>query len=228
MNNILAIDTATEACSVALQTAQGVFSRWEECPQQHAQKLLGMIDDVLKEAKLDKSSIDGIAFGQGPGSFTGVRIATAHCQGLALGLDIPVVGISTLATLAQSAVVHTGESQSSITPIISAIDARMSEVYFAQYHVVDGLVVIKGDESVLAPINALKQLPQERFVAVGTGWEAYPELGDGVEVTCRLPDACNMLPLAAKAFATGQGQAVEDIAPHYVRDTVTWKKLPGR
>lgn len=158
----------------------------------------------------------------------GVRIATAHCQGLALGLDIPVVGISTLATLAQSAVVHTGESQSSTTPIISAIDARMSEVYFAQYHVVDGLVVIKGDESVLSPINALKQLPQERFVAVGTGWEAYPELGDGVEVTCRLPDACNMLPLAAKAFATGQGQAVEDIAPQYVRDTVTWKKLPGR
>ena len=199
MNNILAIDTATEACSVALQTAQGVFSRWEKCPQQHAQKLLFVIDDVLKEAKLDKSSIDGIAFGQGPGSFTGVRIATAHCQGLALGLDIPVVGISTLATLAQSAVVHTDESQSSTTPIISAIDARMSEVYFAQYHVVDGLVVIKGDESVLAPINALKQLPQE-VCRSRNRLEAYPELGDGVEVTCRLPDACNMLPLAARSL----------------------------
>ncbi|UTP72530.1 tRNA (adenosine(37)-N6)-threonylcarbamoyltransferase complex dimerization subunit type 1 TsaB [Alteromonas sp. LMIT006] len=227
MKNILAIDTATEACSVALQTKQGVFSRWEECPQQHAQKLLGMIDEVLKDAELDKSAIDGIAFGQGPGSFTGVRIATAHCQGLALGLDIPVVGISTLATLAQNAVEQPNGTDLPKT-VISAIDARMGEVYFAQYHVVDGLVVLNGAESVLAPLDARAQLPQDDFVAVGTGWQAYPELGDGIQVTYALPDARNMLALAVKAFADGQGQAVEDIAPQYVRDTVTWKKLPGR
>ncbi|MBE1287384.1 MAG: tRNA (adenosine(37)-N6)-threonylcarbamoyltransferase complex dimerization subunit type 1 TsaB [Alteromonadaceae bacterium] len=227
MKNILAIDTATEACSVALQTNQGVFSRWEECPQQHAQKLLGMIDEVLNEAKSDKSSIEGIAFGQGPGSFTGVRIATAHCQGLSLGLDIPVVGISTLATLAQHAV-STADATELPKTIISAIDARMSEVYFAQYHVVDRLVVLHGEERVLKPIDALACLPQDDFVAVGTGWQAYLELGDGVHVTHTLPDARNMLPLASKAFATGQEQAVENIAPRYVRDTVTWKKLPGR
>ena len=221
---ILAIDTATEACSVALTDGQHVFSVWEECPQQHAQKLLPMVTDILAQANIHKSELVGIAFGQGPGSFTGVRIATAHCQGLALGLDIPAVGISTLHTLAVGACEHAQLTRGNVAV---AIDARMGEVYFAQFCVREGQVTMVGTETVLAPEAAAAQLPDD-FIAAGTGWAAYPELAARGQADITLPHAKDMLALAQAQFAEGQGQAVEAIAPQYVRDTVTWKKLPGK
>ena len=230
MHHILAIDTATEACSVALSTPSGIFTRFEECPQQHAQKLLGMIDAVLGEAGCAKSTLEGMAFGQGPGSFTGVRIATAHCQGLALGLDIPVVGISTLATLAQATILSgaSTDGETSDLPVVCAIDARMGEVYFAQYQVVQGIVKRVDTEQVIAPALAVSRLPSASFIAAGTGWAAYPELAELATAHVRLPTAEAMLPLAQAAFANGAAQAVADIVPEYVRNTVTWQKLPGR
>ncbi len=221
---ILAIDTATEACSVAVTDGQHVYSLWEECPQQHAQKLLPMVTDILAKANIDKAELTGIAFGQGPGSFTGVRIATAHCQGLALGLGIPAVGISTLHTLAQGACRQANMQNGNIAV---AIDARMGEVYFAQYRVSDGKIALQGTESVIAPELAAGQLPND-FIAAGTGWAAYPELAARAQAEITLPDARHMLALAQTQFAQGNGQAVEEIAPQYVRDTVTWKKLPGK
>ena len=99
--NILAIDTATEACSVALQLENVTVSRFEVCPQQHSQRLLPMVDEVLKEAGVSLNELDLLAFGRGPGSFTGVRIATGMIQGLALGTGLKVAGVSTLEAMAR-------------------------------------------------------------------------------------------------------------------------------
>lgn len=232
--NIVVIDTATEACSVAVQYQDTVTGQFLACPQQQSVTILPMLAQVLEEAEFAKEHIEGIAFGRGPGSFTGVRIALGMTQGLALGLNIPVVGVSTLATLAQEAFV----AQPELSDVYAAIDARMSEVYFAHYQQEQGVAVLVGQESVIAPALVLDILPDaiERQISdsqtalVGTGWEAYPEFCELVAepIKISLPNALYMLPIAAQQFALGHGQAVEDVEPVYVRDTVTWKKLPGK
>lgn len=141
--NLLAIDTATEALSVALHVNGNLFSRFEICPQQHSQKLLPLVDEVLQEAGVQIGELDGLVFGRGPGSFTGVRIATGMIQGLSLGSNLPVVGISTLQAMAMQAVAEHGAEK-----VLSATDARMSEVYFGQYTAHNGLVELVGEEVV--------------------------------------------------------------------------------
>ncbi|MFA0231771.1 tRNA (adenosine(37)-N6)-threonylcarbamoyltransferase complex dimerization subunit type 1 TsaB, partial [Vibrio sp. 10N.261.45.A7] len=125
---ILAVDTATENCSVALVIGDQVFARSEEAPRDHTKKILPMVDEVLKEANVALTDLDAIAFGQGPGSFTGVRIGIGIAQGLAFGADLPMIGVSTLAAMAQGSYRKFGE-----THVATAIDARMSEVYWARY-----------------------------------------------------------------------------------------------
>ncbi|OFC71080.1 tRNA (adenosine(37)-N6)-threonylcarbamoyltransferase complex dimerization subunit type 1 TsaB [Alteromonas confluentis] len=222
--NLLAIDTATEACSVAVRTEQGDFHRFEICPQQHSQRLLPMVDEVLKEAGLTLKEIDGLVYGRGPGSFTGVRIATGMIQGLALGSGLKVAGVSTLAAMAQQVF----ESQGSASVAV-AIDARMSEVYFAQYQAENGLVQLLGEEMVCPPEHAASLLSDSASPA-GTGWAAYSELTAkcGLEVAVLYPDARFMLSLGEQQFALGDVSEAEHIEPVYLRDKVTWKKLPGR
>ena len=125
--NIIVLETATEACSVAVQSGDKIVSEYVICPQQHSQRILPMLAHALSEAGLAKQDIDGIGFGHGPGSFTGVRIAMGMTQGLALGLDIPVVGVSTLGAMAQQIFAQ----QPKVTDVFAAIDARMDEVYFS-------------------------------------------------------------------------------------------------
>ncbi|MFT6990260.1 MAG: tRNA threonylcarbamoyladenosine biosynthesis protein TsaB [Paraglaciecola sp.] len=226
--NILIIDTATEACSVALEVKEQVFNRFEICPQQHSQRILPMIDEVLKEANVTLKDLDYLAFGRGPGSFTGVRIATGVLQGLALGTGHKVVGISTLAAMAQQAYV-----QNQCEQVTSAIDARMSEVYFGQYQVQQNVMTLIGEEQVLPPEQGAALLSNSaKMAGVGTGWLAYPELdaADKVDVLTDVmyPNALYMLPLAKALIAVGLAVDVEDIQPVYLRDKVTWKKLPGR
>ena len=226
--NILIIDTATEACSVALEVNEHVFNRFEVCPQQHSQRILPMIDEVLKEANVTLHDLDYLAFGRGPGSFTGVRIATGVLQGLALGTGHKVLGISTLAAMAQQAYV---QHQSEL--VTAAIDARMSEVYFGQYQLQHNVMTLIGEEQVIPPDEAIVLLSRQLEMAgVGTGWQAYPALNGAanVEVLTRVlyPNALYMLPLAKALIADGQAVEVEDIQPVYLRDKVTWKKLPGR
>ena len=144
--NILVIDTATEACSVALEFEGKVFCRFEVCPQQHSQRILPMIDEVLQEAKASLHDLDCLGFGRGPGSFTGVRIATGILQGLALGAELKVVGVSTLAAMAQQAFALQQTQQ-----VCAAIDARMSEVYFGQYQLQNNIMTLVAEEQVLAP-----------------------------------------------------------------------------
>jgi len=226
--NILIIDTATEACSVALEINTHVFNRFEICPQQHSQRILPMIDEVLKEAKVTLQDLDYLAFGRGPGSFTGVRIATGVLQGLALGTGHKVVGISTLAAMAQQAYAQSQKEQ-----VTAAIDARMSEVYFGQYQLQQNIMTLIGDEQVLPPELGSAILSRSSEMAgVGTGWLAYPELNAAAKVDVLTevlyPNALYMLPLAKALIAAGHAVEVEEIQPVYLRDKVTWKKLPGR
>jgi len=236
--NILAIDTATEACSVALQHNGIRITRFEICPQQHSQRLLPMVDEVLKEANITLNDLDLLAFGRGPGSFTGVRIATGMIQGLALGTGLKVAGISTLEAMA----VETAAKMNDESAIIAvASDARMDEVYFAVYsHTPDGVNRII-DEQVCPPEMALEQLDSmdqevsKKIVTAGTGWTAYEKLSEWRANTCdeshedvSLPNAEYMLSLASKAQETGDVFDAVNVEPVYLRDKVTWKKLPGR
>jgi tRNA threonylcarbamoyladenosine biosynthesis protein TsaB len=226
--NILIIDTATEACSVALEVNQHVYKRFEICPQEHSQRILPMIDEVLKEAKVTLQDLDYLAFGRGPGSFTGVRIATGVLQGLALGTGHKVIGISTLAAMAQQAY-----AQNQSEHVCAAIDARMLEVYFGQYQLKQGVMVLSGEEQVLSPDEGSLLLSSSKVITgVGTGWLAYPELNvtDKIDVLPDVlyPNAVFMLPIAKALIADGQAVTVDDIQPVYLRDKVTWKKLPGR
>ena len=227
LQTILAIDAATEACSVALLVDGQAYSSFTICPQQHSQRLLPMIQDVLMQAGIELDDVDYLAFGQGPGSFTGIRIATGVMQGLALGADIPVIGVSTLATMAQEAITDFGASE-----VVAAIDARMSEVYIARYVNNDGLAVIQGVEQVLSPADALNTFSiRHDVLAVGTGWSAYPELEELDISYCtqvRFPNALHMLVLAEDAIVKGLAVPVEQAQPTYLRDKVTWKKLPGK
>lgn len=227
--NILAIDTATEACSVALKTEDGtVFSRFEICPQQHSQRLLPMVDEVLAESGRTLASLDLLTYGRGPGSFTGVRIATGMIQGLALGTGHSVVGVSTLAAMAQQQIAAT-----SARFVASAIDARMGEVYFAVYENTNQGLVLVVEEQVCPPETAaeLLQSLSIEFDTVGTGWAAYEALGSltNIDKTSVLyPSAEHMLSLALVANDNGEATKAIDIEPVYLRDKVTWKKLPGR
>ncbi|PNO53890.1 tRNA (adenosine(37)-N6)-threonylcarbamoyltransferase complex dimerization subunit type 1 TsaB [Aeromonas hydrophila] len=227
---ILAVDTATEACSAALLVGEKVFSRWEEAPRDHTRKILPMVQAVLDDAGIALDELDAIAFGRGPGSFTGVRIGIGVAQGLAFGAGVPLIGISTLAAMAQGAHRLDGAEQ-----VLTAIDARMNEVYFGRYELIDGRMQLVGDEVVSDP-EALVDVRGKlagRMTCVGTGFETYGEilsgLADELAVSqVRFPAAEDMLPLARSAWLAGEAVAVEQATPVYLRDKVTWKKLPGR
>jgi tRNA threonylcarbamoyladenosine biosynthesis protein TsaB len=220
MPNILAIETATEACSAALSVDGRIMERSEIAPRRHAELILPMIESLLAEAGLARKQLDGIAVGRGPGAFTGVRLAIAVAQGLALALDIPIVPVSSLAALAQDA-------PDAGAAILSVIDARMGEVYAGAFRRgTDGLVEAIGEETVGKADELI--LPQStQWCIVGTGWDAYrdalaprlpaaPVFADGA----RYPQARAVVMLAAPQFAAGRGVPPEQALPVYLRDKV--------
>lgn len=228
---ILAIDTATEACSAALWNDGTLSAHFEICPREHTQRILPLVQEVLNESGTQLTDLDALAFGRGPGSFTGVRIGIGIAQGLALGAELPMIGVSTLATMAQGAWRKTGA-----TRVLAAIDARMGEVYWAEYQR-DEQGVWHGEESeaVLKPEAVRERLQQleGEWATVGTGWQAWPDLANGYGLTLaygaiQLPEAQDMLPLACHLFTAGKTVAVEHAEPVYLRNEVAWKKLPGR
>ena len=163
---ILALDTATEACSAALLSGGSVYERHEIAPRRHAELILPMVDGVLAEAGLGLNDVDAIAFGRGPGAFTGIRIAAGVTQGLALGAGLPVIPVSSLATLAQGVI-----NQSAT--LLPAIDARMGEIYWAAYDAAqDGLVRLVTEEQV-APPDAVQIPAGKQIFGVGSGWDTY-------------------------------------------------------
>jgi len=228
---ILAIDTATEACSVALLNEDRLLAHFELCAREHTQRILPLVQQILQEGGVALKDLDALAFGRGPGSFTGVRIGIGIAQGVALGANLPLIGVSTLKTMAQSAWRLHGASR-----VLAAIDARMGEVYWAEYQRDEqGNWQGEETEAVLKPDAAAARMAalSGQWACVGTGWQAWPQLAENStlaltlsEVT--LPCAEDMLPLAQRALAAGMTVAPEHAEPTYLRNEVTWKKLPGR
>jgi tRNA threonylcarbamoyladenosine biosynthesis protein TsaB len=218
---ILALDTATEACSVALEFDGSQIERYEELQRGHAERLLPMIDELLAEAGIALGTLDAIAFGRGPGAFTGVRLAASVAQGLAFGAGIGVVPISDLAAVAQRvAVLHPGAGR-----VLAVNDARMREVYWAEFDL-SQLAHPIGPEQVSAGADVVLPRLEAAWVAVGRGLRAAPDLAD----RCRsagaavypdeLPRASEVLLLAQPAVAAGQILPPERALPVYVRDRV--------
>ena len=197
---ILAIDTATEACSAALWNDGTLSAHFEICPREHTQRILPLVQEVLTESGTTLSELDALAFGRGPGSFTGVRIGIGIAQGLALGAELPMIGVSTLATMAQGAWRKTGA-----TRVLAAIDARMGEVYWAEYQR-DEQGVWHGEETeaVLKPDAVAERLAQlsGEWATVGTGWQAWPDLAKASGLT-----------LSSGEIAGGGGFAAVSLLP---------------
>ena len=227
MLRLLAIETATEACSVALYQDGDVQERFEIAPRRHAALVLPWVEALLADAGIAPAQLDAIAFGRGPGSFTGLRIAAGVTQGLAFAADIPVVPVSTLAALAYGAHVVSGK-----TNILAALDARMKEVYWGAYRFdSNGHVTLVGEECVCAPDVAPLPAGGSWFGA-GSGWKTYGDILSahcGLPETACLPDwlphAADMVQLAADLYQAGEVIPPEQAAPVYLRDNVADK--PG-
>lgn len=218
--NLLALETATDCCSVALLTGAGVLEDHRLAPRRHAALILPMIEGLLAQAGVARTALDVIAFGRGPGAFTGLRIAAGVAQGLALGLDRPVVAVSTLAALAQAS----GHAR-----VLAAFDARLGEVYIGCYaRGADGLVTAVVADA-LAPPGAAPRPPAGwRGRGVGPGWAVHGEalqarLGAHVEAVepDAWPRAGALARLAAAAHARGEAVAADQALPVYLRDRVT-------
>ena len=222
MTTLLALDTATEACSVALLHEGRCLSRYEVIPRLHAQRLLPMVQEVLAEAGIGLSALDAIAFGRGPGAFTGVRIAAGVMQGLAFALDRPVLPVSSLAMLAQRA-----HRERGVTQVAAAIDARMDELYWGCYQLEAGEMRLAGIEAVLAPEAA--SLPRGAtgdWFGAGTGWAFSARIGVSVSAqdASLLPHAEDMLTLARFAWQRGEAIEASLAQPVYLRDNVATPK----
>ncbi len=223
MAQIIALDTATDACSVALKSDAGKFDRFEIAPRQHTHLLLPMVEAVLAEARLSVKDLDLVAFGRGPGSFAGIRIATGAAQGLALAYETPVVGISTLEAMAWRAL----EEASDAEYILSALDARMDEVYWCCYRVADGDIKPLHEERVSAPADVTLAV-EGNWTLAGSGAIYLTNLPQiEASVARSLPEvypvARIMVQLAERELSAGRALAPEEAQPVYLREG-SWKK----
>lgn len=223
---ILAIDTATEACSAALYVEGEINQQYRLAPREHSHIILPMIDQLLAEAGIRVSELDALAFGRGPGSFMGVRIAAGVTQGIGFAWDLPVVPVSTLAAIAQTAHSETGANS-----VLSAIDARMNEVYWAAYSLSEnGCMHLVGEESVIAPEQV--QAPGEHgWTGAGSGWSSYGDvltasLGAAVlsgQLDQCFPTAESIVKLAVAEYQAGRHVPASKAVPVYLRDNVAKK-----
>ncbi len=223
---VLAIDTATEACSAALMMNGDITERFKIAPREHGELILPMIDELLLQAGITLQQLDGLAFGCGPGSFTGVRMATGVIQGLAFSTNLPVAPVSTLKALAQQALNLSSEGDR----VYAALDARMGEVYWCEYNVINGELSPYSAEQVIAA-NKIKVEGGQTAIGIGHGWDTYAdELTKAVNATeltvlpSGLPRAREIVQLGAEMFKNKQTVAAENAMPVYLRDNVAKKK----
>jgi tRNA threonylcarbamoyladenosine biosynthesis protein TsaB len=222
---LLALETATEACSAALYLDGELSERYQIAPREHTALILPMIDELLAGAGLAPAQLDAIAFGRGPGAFTGVRIATGVVQGIAFGLELPVVPVSTLAALAQGARREFGWRR-----VAAAIDARMAEVYWGAFEEDgEGIMCPVGEELVIAP-QKVAQLQGEGWYGIGSGWQSYADELAGRQGSALVeangdyfPHAQDIAVLAAAAYGRGEALSAEQALPLYLRDQVAHK-----
>jgi len=222
---ILALDTTTDLCSAALSKGGQIYSRKIAAPREHAQRLLSLIDGLLLEAGVTLNQLDAVAFGCGPGSFTGIRIATGIAQGLAFGAGVPVLPISTLRAIA-----WVTAQQFEAQNVMAAIDARQHEVYWGLYkHDKKCLMKLYKEEGVYPPKSVPLPKNLDQWVGSGTGWQAY--LGPLTEATGNkqaalyedlLPEAEAIVQLALADFALGLAIPADQAHPTYLRNKVTY------
>ncbi len=218
--NILALDTSTEYLTLALLLNEQVTGVDMHAGQSHSQKILPLLNNLLNEAKTELSNLDGIAFGAGPGSFTGLRIGCGVAQGLAFGVGLPVVGISTLMALAEG---------SGYENVIACLDARVGEVYHAAYSR-DGSGWIEVSPPGLYKPDEVPRLEGSNWTGAGSGWSAYPASleaiyrGQVVQIQKdAYPRARAIAELALPIFKAGGGLPAHEAAPVYLRNKVALK-----
>jgi tRNA threonylcarbamoyladenosine biosynthesis protein TsaB len=227
MSLILALDTSTDACSVALNVDGVITSLFEVAAKSHTQRLLPMVDELLQAKGCELTDLHAIAFGRGPGSFTGLRICAGIVQGLAFGANLPVIPVSTLESMALG---YRRVHPHLHLPLAVALDARMDEVYWGLFSPSGDSVQLLGDESVISPdVLATRTDIQElrgEFVGIGPGWH-YPAMQSLHPKYCELnvhPHAECMALIAAELFAEGRVVPALDAQPVYLRDSVSWQK----
>ncbi|HHH35919.1 MAG TPA: tRNA (adenosine(37)-N6)-threonylcarbamoyltransferase complex dimerization subunit type 1 TsaB [Gammaproteobacteria bacterium] len=222
---LLALDASTEACSAALLVDHEVLERYEIAPRRHAELLLPMLESLLAEAGCALGQMDVLAFGRGPGAFTGLRIAAGVAQGIALGAGLPVAPVSSLVALAQGLYRECGAER-----VLAGIDARMGEVYWGACRLGDeGVMVPVGEEQVCAP-EAVPLPPAGKWHGVGTAWRTY-----GAALAARLeeyladregeryPRARDIAILGAQLYRQGGAVDAARALPVYLRDNVVAK-----
>jgi tRNA threonylcarbamoyladenosine biosynthesis protein TsaB len=225
---LLALDTSTEACSVAIFRDGESIGRSAEMERGHAAEILRMVNGVLEEAGMSLGMLDGIAAGVGPGSFTGVRISVAVAQGLAFGADLPVVPVSTLESLALR------ELDQGAERVLACLDARMGEVYFEAFAADPERALRSLGAPAVAPPSSVKCPTPVRFSGIGRGFAAYPALARLPGLALRpgadraLPDAREMAALGALRLRTGGGLDPADLDPLYVRNKVALTEAERR
>lgn len=222
---LLALETATEACSAALYLDGEVSERYQIAPRGHTDLILPMVDGLLAEAGLVPAQLDAVAFGRGPGAFTGVRIATGVVQGIAFALELPVVPVSTLAALAQG-----GRREFGWERVAAAIDARMGEVYWGCFEVGDEGSMRTVSDELVTPPSQVPQLHEHQWHGIGSGWHSYAtELAErqGVAMIDAIgdyfPHAQDVATLAVMAYQRGEAVSAEQALPRYLRDQVAQK-----
>ena len=221
-HNLLAVDTATEACSAALLSREAVYQRFAVAPRQHHSLIFEMCQAVLNEAKVDIAELNALVYGRGPGSFTGVRIATSLVQGLAYARNLPVVAISDLQAVALQAL-----EQSDATQVLVAMDARMEEIYYGYFKKDGDLVVAIGNEGITAPDQLI--VPDTfKGIGAGTAWPLYRDplekvLGGRLMqwYAPTLPEAATMLRLAAPQLEANNTLLATDALPVYLRHPIS-------
>jgi tRNA threonylcarbamoyladenosine biosynthesis protein TsaB len=227
---LIAVDTATEACTVGLLVDGAVLARFEVAPRRHAALVLGMVEELMGEAGITVAGLDAVGFGQGPGAFTGVRIAAAVAQGLAFSADLPVVAVSSLAATAQQLADDLDVARS-----IVAFDARMGEVYLGAYATEDeDLVKSELADRIVMPEQA-PLLAGGNWVGAGSGWRAHHDAlrrryGERLSKSIpeALPHGAGLVRLAARAFSLGEGRPAEQALPVYLRNRVADVPASGR
>jgi tRNA threonylcarbamoyladenosine biosynthesis protein TsaB len=226
VNRLLSIETSAESCSVALSIFDNTREKFERAPRRHAELILPMVRSLLADAELTLGQLDGIAFGRGPGSFTSLRIGIGVVQGLAWGADLPVVPVSSLAAVAQSALEHSTANR--FSRVCVAMDARMQEVYTANFAVdSDGFVILSSEEQVCSPADVGLEVSDGTCTA-GNGFDVYPELKElageaGLSLVDCWPRASAISRLATRWLENNKPLPAARAQPVYIRNQVAIK-----
>lgn len=220
---ILAIETSSAACSIALMVDDDILAMHEMMPMQHAKNILPMIKKLLHTKDIDLKQLDAVAFGCGPGSFTGIRLAASVAQGLGYACQLPLIPVSSLAAIAQATY-----QDLQWDSLIVAIDARIQEIYYAQYHLNNGLMALLGDEVVGKPEKMIINQGDKNWCGVGNAWEVYASAISykprKLDIT-RLPNATAIALIAKEKLQ--KGEIIHDPAlalPIYLRENIAKKQ----